>query len=156
VNPLSSAKDREKLIEMMLEKYEFHAVNVSNQAMLTLYGQGLSTGVVVDIGEGVTHVVPVLDGIIPQHLVRHLNVAGRHITSYLMELLMRRAYAFDPIADSETVRQIKEKACYVADDINQERALTQETTCLISYLMVGRSRSRERDLRPQRCSSTRV
>jgi actin-related protein 2 len=99
-----------------------------NQAMLTLYAQGLMTGVVVDTGDGVTHVVPVYDGFVPQHLIKRLDVAGRHITQYLIKLLMLRGYAFNRTADFETVRQIKEKLCYVACDINSERALANETT----------------------------
>lgn len=79
--------------------------------------QGLMTGVVVDTGDGVTHVVPVFDGFVPQHLIRRLDVAGRHITQYLIKLLMLRGYAFNRTADFETVRQIKEKLCYVACDI---------------------------------------
>ena len=35
------------------------------------------SGVVVDTGDGVTHVVPVYDGFVPQHLIRRLDVAGR-------------------------------------------------------------------------------
>eukprot|EP00952_Eustigmatos_sp_NYUAD-ZCMA_P005648 24515-Eustigmatos_ZCMA.PRE.1 len=42
--------------------------------------QGLLTGVVVDTGDGVTHVVPVYDGFVPPSLIRRLDVAGRHIT----------------------------------------------------------------------------
>jgi actin-related protein 2 len=129
--PMNPAKNREKLIETMFEKYQFCAANVSIQAMLTLYAQGLLTGVVVDTGDGVTHVVPVYDGFVPQNLIRRLDVAGRHITNYFIKLLMLRGYAFNRTADFETVRQIKEKVCYVAYDINQERALAQETTCLM-------------------------
>jgi actin-related protein 2 len=128
---MNPAKNREKLIETMFEKYQFCAANVSIQAMLTLYAQGLLTGVVVDTGDGVTHVVPVYDGFVPQNLIRRLDVAGRHITNYFIKLLMLRGYAFNRTADFETVRQIKEKVCYVAYDINQERALAQETTCLM-------------------------
>lgn len=65
------------LVEKMFEKYSFGAANVSIQAMLTLYAQGLLTGVVVDTGDGVTHVVPVYDGFVPQHLIRRLDVAGK-------------------------------------------------------------------------------
>jgi actin-related protein 2 len=48
--PQNPVKNREQLIEKMMEKYDFAAANVSIQAMLTLYAQGLLTGVVVDTG----------------------------------------------------------------------------------------------------------
>lgn len=86
---------------------------------------------VVDTGDGVTHVVPVYDGFVPQNLIRRLDVAGRHVTQYLNKLLMLRGYAFNSSADFDTVRQIKEKLCYVANDITAERKLAQETTCLM-------------------------
>lgn len=129
--PQNPTKNREKLVEKMFEKYEFAACNISIQAMLTLYAQGLLTGVVVDTGDGVTHVVPVYDGFVPQTLIRRLDVAGRHITQYLIKLLLLRGYAFNRTADFDTVRQIKERFCYVAADIQQERQLAQETTCLM-------------------------
>ena len=56
---------------------------------------------------------------------------GRHVTQYLNKLLMLRGYAFNSTADFDTVRQIKEKLCYVSADITQERRLAQETTCLM-------------------------
>lgn len=127
--PMNPTSNREQLVERMFEKYGFAASSISIQAMLTLYAQGLMTGVVVDTGDGVTHVVPVYDGFVPQHLIRRLDVAGRHITQYLIKLLMLRGYAFNRTADFETVRQIKEKLCYVANDIQTERQLAQETTC---------------------------
>lgn len=132
----------------MFETYQFAAANVSIQAMLTLYAQGLLTGVVVDTGDGVTHVVPVFDGFVPQNLIRRLDVAGRHVTQYMIKLLMLRGYAFNRTADFDTVRQIKEKLCYVAIDINAERKLALETTCLMEnytlpdgkVIKVGRER----------------
>jgi len=129
--PQNPTRNRENLVQRMFETYEFGAVNVSIQAMLTLYAQGLLTGVVVDTGDGVTHVVPVWDGFVPSNLIRRLDVAGRHVTQYLIKLLLLRGYAFNRTADFDIVRQIKEKFCYVALDIAQERALAQETTCLM-------------------------
>ncbi|KAG7575038.1 Pentatricopeptide repeat [Arabidopsis suecica] len=56
---------------------------------------GLLTGLVIDSGDGVTHVVPVVDGYSFPHLTKRMNVAGRHITAYLVHLLSRRRYAIE-------------------------------------------------------------
>ena len=55
----------------------------------------MCVGVVVDSGDGVTHIVPVWEGICPPLLIKRLNVAGRHITRYLIKLLQLRGYAFN-------------------------------------------------------------
>jgi len=62
----------------------------------------------------------VIDGFSFPHLTKRLNVAGRHVTTHLVELLLRRGYAFNRSADFDTVRQMKEKLCYVACDYQKE------------------------------------
>lgn len=103
---------------------------------MTLYAQGLMTGVVVDSGDGVTHIVPVFDGYALPHLTRRLDVAGRDVTRYLIKLLLLRGYAFNRTADFETVRQMKEQLCYVGYDLELEKRLAVETTTLVeSYTL---------------------
>lgn len=129
--PMNPKSNREKLVEVMFETYGFQGVHVSIQAVLTLYAQGLLTGVVVDPGDGVTHIVPVYEGYALPHLIKRLDVAGRHITQYLIKLLLLRGYAFNRTADFETVRQLKEKLCYVCYDHELEKKLALETTTVV-------------------------
>ncbi len=139
--PMNPKRNREKMVEMMMENYGFQGCYVEYQAKLCLYAQGLSSGVVVDSGDGVTHIVPVSEGYVLQHLIKRIDVAGRDITRYLIKLLLHRGYAFNSTADFETVREIKEKLCYTASDWELEKKLALETTSLVeSYnLPDGRS-----------------
>lgn len=129
--PMNPMKNRERMITEMFETYHFEGVYIAVQAVLTLYAQGLLTGVVIDSGDGVTHIVPVYEGFALPHLTRRLDIAGRDITKYLIKLLLLRGWAFNASADFETVRMIKEKLCYVGYDVEIEEKLANETTVLV-------------------------
>ncbi|XP_015117415.1 actin-related protein 2 isoform X3 [Diachasma alloeum] len=134
--PMNPTTNREKMIEMMFEKYQFAGVYIAMQAVLTLYAQGLISGVVVDSGDGVTHICPVYEEYALPHLTRRLDIAGRDITMYLIKLLLLRGYAFNHSADFETVRMLKEKLCYIGYNIETEEKLAVETTVLVeSYTL---------------------
>lgn len=134
--PMNPTTNREKMIEVMFEKYQFAGVYIAVQAVLTLYAQGLISGVVVDSGDGVTHICPVYEEYALPHLTRRLDIAGRDITIYLIKLLLLRGYAFNHSADFETVRMLKEKLCYVGYNIETEEKLAVETTVLVeSYTL---------------------
>ena len=93
---------------------------------------------VVDSGDGVTHIIPVFEGYAMPHLTRRLDIAGRDVTRYLIKLLLMRGYAFNRTADFDTVRQIKEKLCYVSYDLELDTKLSEETTVLVeSYTVSG-------------------
>jgi len=100
---------------------------------------GLQTGVVVDSGDGVTHIVPVYDGFALPHLTRRLDVAGRDVTRYLIKLLLQRGYAFERTADFETVRGIKEALCFTSYDLELDKKLGEETTVLVENYTVSQS-----------------
>merc|ERR1719468_1074545 len=131
--PMNPNRNRETMLEEMFEHYGFHGAYLAIQAVLTLYAQGLLTGVVVDSGDGVTHICPVYEGFALPHWTKRLDIAGRDITRYLIKLLLLRGYAFNHTADFETVRMMKEKLCYVAYNIHAEQKLAQETTFLVEH-----------------------
>merc|ERR1711884_658560 len=129
--PMNPKKNRIKMFEHMFEEYKFPYAHVAIQAVLVLYAQGLNTGVVVDTGDGVTHVIPVYQGFSTPNLTRRLDVAGRDITRHLSKVLQKSGYSFNIEADQELLRDIKEKYCYVAYDTKQEIKLARETTAIV-------------------------
>merc|ERR1712070_730626 len=132
--PMNPPKNREKMVQIMFEHYGFEAIHVDMQAVLVLYSQGLMSGTVLDCGDGVSHVLPVFNGFLLPTCTERLDVAGRHLTQRLIDLLVKRGYSFNRSADLETARMIKDKYCYVALDRDQEEKLASETTSVTETL----------------------
>ncbi|EGG24833.1 hypothetical protein DFA_03078 [Cavenderia fasciculata] len=120
--PLNPHKNREKMFEIMFEHFNVPAVYVSIQSVVSLYASALTTGVVIDSGDGVTHTVPVYQGHTYPAAIERLDIAGRDITHHLLKLLTERGYLFVSSAEFEIVRDIKERYGYVALDYDIEMA----------------------------------
>ncbi|KAN0019752.1 hypothetical protein ACTFIV_008795 [Dictyostelium citrinum] len=116
---------RERAAQLFFETYNAPALYFSIPAVLSLYASGRTTGIVLDSGDGVTHVVPVFEGFALPHAISRIDIAGRDITEYLQHLLRRSGYNFKTSAEKEVVRIIKEKTCYVAHDPQKEEELLE-------------------------------
>ena len=131
--PNNPTKNKEKMAQILFEKIGIGFFNIEPQAKMTLFCEGAETGVVLDSGDGVTHVIPIAQNYLLQHQIKRLDIAGRHITNYLTRLMQIKGYAFNSTADFEIVRELKEKYCFVSCDIKSDRKLDQETTYYNTY-----------------------
>ena len=72
-------------------------------------GDRTLTGIVIDSGDGVTHVIPVAEGYVIGSCIKHIPIAGRNITSFIQTLLREREIGIPPEQSLETAKAIKER-----------------------------------------------
>jgi len=89
---------------------------------LALYSSGKTTGLVVDSGDGVTHFVAVFEGYSLNHATTRMDLAGRNLTEYVYKHISEYGLQLKNTSDMEIAKGIKEKACYVALNYDEEKA----------------------------------
>lgn len=109
-------KNRERMTQIMLESLSVPAVYICSRAIMALYGVGRGTGIVVDSGYGMTQIVPICKNEIQPAGV-FASCGGRDITNHLTKLLTDKYPFLNGSVDPETIRDIKESLCYMAEDM---------------------------------------
>ncbi len=119
--PLSSKPQREKKTEIMFEIFNVPALYFAIPAVLSLYASGRTTGCVVDIGAGVSHIIPIFEGYALKHLIKRFDFGGRDLDFFLQHRLRQKDFSVSTSEEKQIVRDIKETLCYVAIDPEKER-----------------------------------
>ncbi|KAJ5068630.1 actin-7-related [Anaeramoeba ignava] len=126
--PLNPKQNREKITQIMFETYNVPKFYIAISPFLPIYTSGKGSGIVIDIGDGVTSVIPIFERYAFPHAIQRMNFAGRDLTDYLMKLLKEKGYSFETNTEREVVREIKEKLGYVALDFDEE--MKKESTLI--------------------------
>jgi len=120
------------MAEIWFETFDVKGLFIGVQAVLALYagvyasGSSVTssdlTGTVVDSGDGVTHVIPISHGYPITGSIKHVPIAGRSITEFMMQALRDRKEPIPSNEIKESARELKEKHCYCAANIEKEHA----------------------------------
>lgn len=130
--PLNPRQNRDKIAEIFFETFRAPALFLAPPAVLSLYASGRTTGVVLDVGEGVSHAVPVYEGFALPHSVTRSDVAGRDVTRQMQLLLRKSGLTFTTTAELDLVKRMKEESCYltrtpITDDSAEKDSRTPYT-----------------------------
>jgi len=128
--PLNPTANREKMTQIMFETFNAPAIYIAIDAVLSLYASGRTTGIVLNVGDGVTHAVPIIDGVALSHAIIRLDLAGSDLTDYLIEILAESDIKLTTHAQREIVKDIKETSCYVAHNFDEEMGTAASSTDL--------------------------
>lgn len=134
-SPEASASDREELSAILFEKFSSPSLYLMMQSVAAMLATARTYGLVLDAGHGVTHVVPIYEGLaLPHGIVTH-KVGGADLNRVLRDLLTNRSVLNMPDA---AISEMKEKLCHVALDYSKEAAAADGNS--VSYqLPDGRS-----------------
>jgi actin-related protein len=83
----TSTKCREHLLKYFFETLEVPRFYISGQALLSVYATGATTGLAIEMGDGITQIVPVSGGFTLKHASQKIDLAGRDVTSFLNDII---------------------------------------------------------------------
>jgi len=128
--PFMNRETKEYIARVFFETHQVGSLIMMQTPLLSLFSVGLTTGLVIESGDGLTWVVPILNGQIIQHAVQKIPIAGIDVNQNLKGLLMREGTSISSSAADEIIQDIKEKNCYFV--LDPSKPLTTEEMFSVS------------------------
>lgn len=124
---MNTKENRQKMIEILFEKFNVPSAYIAKRGVLALYAAGLLTGVVLESGDSISMATPVSNGYYINDTAILTTAAGRAVTTALQNMLNNRGYDLKAPSQLDIIREIKEKHCLVstnyAADVNGQENL---------------------------------
>lgn len=146
--PMNPPENRENIAEIFFETFNVAGLYIGVQATFSLMGEQFNiyntkknqkekddeylkavksvTGIVIDSGDGVTHIVPVCDGYVLGSNIKHIPIAGRKISRFMMEMIKDRNENIKSEDLLYLTMEAKENYGYLCNDIVKEFAKFDE------------------------------
>ncbi|MFZ3499289.1 hypothetical protein ACODT5_39790 [Streptomyces sp. 5.8] len=124
--PGASREEREKLLELLFDRFEVRAAQIVPTNVLALHDYGRATGLVVDIGDDLTSAAAIHEGQMQERSLFRSEVAGRQVTTAMRHRLAAEGHRLPHDATQTLARQIKETIGYIAEDFETEGYRAEE------------------------------
>lgn len=122
--PLQSPHEYEqRYAQELFEIFDVPALAGVRAPVLSLYASGRGSGIVVEIGHGLTQIVPIWQGVIIDEATVVSKLAGSAITDYLATLTTQTSNHLVSPASADLlfdIDKMKRNCCYVASDFETE------------------------------------
>ena len=117
---------RERMIEIMFEKFNIPAISIKKTAYLSLLSYARTAGTVIEIGDGISCAATIsLDDDLLNCCC--LDIAGFDLSEHLVQL----CHSFSPTSlTRDTIPSVKRSLCYVAQDFDHEMQTANKTSSL--------------------------
>ena len=130
-SPLSPKINREKMTQIMFEKFNVQGLFICIRPILSMYSLGKTSALVLESGDDVTQIVPINEGYYFPYSITKSNLGGKLVTNFLMDKLKENN---DEILYNEIKKNnkiIKEKLCRVS--LNYEEEINNSNINEIKY-----------------------
>ncbi len=124
---LAPKEQREQMVQMLFETFEVKSLYFSSAPVLSLYASGRTTGLVVEMGHGTCHTVPVFEGFGLFHSILQMDYGGMDLTNWIGDHDSKAGYHFPSPYNVDIWAYLKEMHCPVVADRGAFAAATTES-----------------------------
>ncbi|ETK74768.1 hypothetical protein L915_18499 [Phytophthora nicotianae] len=118
-SPSGPKKQQERMAQLMFESQKVCGFYFMQQCVLSLFASGRTRGIVVEVGHGSSHAIPIFEGYALPHAALHYNAGGVDISHRLHMLLSKCGVSFHSFP-LHTIDQIKESTCAMGNGMNKQ------------------------------------
>lgn len=120
-------EQREQMIQLLFEKHHLSTVYFATAPVLSLYASGRTSGMVVEMGHGTCHTVPIFEGFGLFHSILQLDFGGDDLTLWLGKHVSKVGRSFPAFHERSIFQYLKEMHCPVVQDHSMYAGLTAES-----------------------------